>query len=296
MRDKRTLFHYHLMLFPGVLLLIVFHTIPLFGTTIAFQHYIPGIPIWNQQWVGWDNFTFMLQIPSSKQVLFNTIFIATMKIVGAFLASVGFALLLHEIKMARFKGWVQTIVYLPHFISWVILGGIVIDMFSLNGIVNQLMSLFGKTPMLFMASNTWFRPIVIFSEVWKEFGFGAIIYLAALTGINPTLYEAAEIDGAGRWGKLVYVTLPGLLPTIILMLTLSIGHVLDAGFDQIFNLYNPLVYTTGDIIDTYVYRVGLVQMQFGLATAVGLMKSIVAIVLILFSYRLAYRFANYRIF
>jgi putative aldouronate transport system permease protein len=154
----------------------------------------------------------------------------------------------------------------------------------------------GFDPIMFLASNRWFPAIIVGSDIWKEFGFAAIIYLAALAGINPNLYEAAEMDGASRVKQLLYVTLPSLLPTVILLATLSIGNILNAGFDQIFNLYNPLVYSSGDIIDTYVYRVGLVQAQYGFATAVGLMKSLVGFAMIVLSYRIAYKYANYRIF
>jgi putative aldouronate transport system permease protein len=151
-------------------------------------------------------------------------------------------------------------------------------------------------PIMFLTSNTWFPAIVVGTDIWKEFGFAAIIYLAALAGINPSLYEAAEIDGASRLKQIWYVTLPNLVTTTVLLATLSIGNVLNAGFDQIFNLYNPVVYQSGDIIDTYVYRVGLVQAQYGFATAVGLLKSIIGFILIIISYRIAYKFANYRIF
>lgn len=296
MRNKKTILHYHLMLFPGALLLFVFSIVPMFGVVMAFQNFVPGKQIWKQDWAGFDNFAFMLQIPDSKQVLFNTIIIASMKIAAGIFVPVTFALLLNEIRLRSFKRFVQTIVYLPHFMSWVILAGIMVNILSLEGILNQILTIFGVDPIMFLASNTWFRQIVVWSDVWKEFGFGAIVYLAALTGINPSLYEAAEMDGASRFHKLVYITLPGIMPTIVLLTTLSLGNILNAGFDQIFNLYNPLVYSTGDIIDTYVYRIGIVQMQYGLATAVGLLKSVVAIVLIAISYRLAYKLAGYRIF
>ncbi|KIL38043.1 protein lplB [Gordoniibacillus kamchatkensis] len=296
MKSKSALFSYHAMLLPGSVLLFIFHIIPMFGIVMAFQHFIPGKSIWKQRWVGFENFAFMLQMPDGRQVFLNTIIIAAMKIVAGLVVPVAFALLLHEARIRWFKRSIQTIVYLPHFMSWVILAGIITNMLSLDGVVNQFLGLFGVKPILFMASNTWFRHIVVWSDVWKEFGFSAIIYLAALTGINPSLYEAAEMDGASRLQKLIHVTLPGILPTIVLLSTLSIGNILNAGFDQIFNLYNPLVYSTGDIIDTYVYRLGLIQMQYGLATAVGLLKSVVALILIVVSYRLAYKLANYRIF
>ncbi|PYI53488.1 ABC transporter permease [Paenibacillus flagellatus] len=288
--------HYHLMLLPGVVLLVLFHVVPMFGIVIAFQDFKIGRGIWNSEWIGFDNFTYLFELRDSKVIFFNTVFIALSKIVAHLVVPLVFALLLNEVRIMAVKRWVQTVVYLPHFISWVILAGIVIDMLSLGGIVNQTLKSMGVEPIMFLASNSWFPAIVVGSDIWKEFGFAAIVYLAALAGINPSLYEAAEMDGAGRFQKLVYITMPGLASTVVLLGTLSIGNILNAGFDQIFNLYNPLVYESGDIIDTYVYRVGLVQAQYGFATAVSLLKSAIGFVLIVLSYRLAYRYANYRIF
>lgn len=287
---------YHLMLLPGLLLLILFHIVPMFGIVIAFQDFKIGRGIWNSAWVGWENFTYLFELRDSRMIFFNTVFIALCKIIAHLTIPLVFALLLNELRFRALKRWVQTIVYLPHFISWVILAGIAIDMLSLGGIINQMLESFGFEPTMFLASNRWFPAIVIGSDIWKEFGFAAIIYLAALAGINPSLYEAAEMDGAGRFKQLLYITLPSLVTTIVLLGTLSIGDILNAGFDQIFNLYNPLVYDSGDIIDTYVYRVGLVQAQYGFATAVSLLKSAIGFILIVISYRLAYKYANYRIF
>jgi len=296
MQNKLNNRHYHLMLFPGMVFLIIFSIVPLFGISIAFQDFIPAKGIWGSRWIGWDNFTYMFQLDDSKQIFFNTVFISLMKIILNILVPVTFALLLHDLMYVRVKRWIQTIVYLPHFLSWVILAGILADMLGSQGIVNRLVTYFRGEPIFFLGSNFWFPIIVIVSDVWKEFGFNAVIFIAALTAINPSLYEAAEMDGAGRFAKLRHVTLPGIMPTIVLVATLNIGQILNAGFDQIFNLYNPLVYSSGDIIDTYVYRVGLIQAQYGLATAVGTMKSVIGFVLIFLSNRLAAKYANYRIF
>jgi putative aldouronate transport system permease protein len=284
------------MLLPGIVLLFIFSVIPMAGIVVAFQDFKMGLGIARSPWIGFENFTYLFDMKDSRQIFFNTVIIAFWKIAANTVVPLSFAILLNEVRHMIFKRWVQTIVYLPHFLSWVILSGILIDMLSLNGIINSVIRAFGGEPVMFLASNDWFRPIIISSDVWKEFGFNAIVYLAALTAIDPALYEAAEIDGATWLKKLFYVTIPGIAPTIVLLATLSIGNILNAGFDQIFNLYNPLVYETGDIIDTYVYRVGIVQAQFGLATAVGLMKSVVALILIMISYWMASRFANYRIF
>ena len=288
--------HYYLMLLPGYVWLIMFSIVPMFGALIAFQDYQPVRGVFGSEWIGLENFEYMFSLNDSKIIFFNTIFIALMKMVAHLIVPVIFALMLNELRAAIFKRWVQTLVYLPHFLSWVILSGIIMDVFSFTGPVNNLLSIFHIDPILFMGKPELFPYLVVGSDVWKEFGFNTIIYLAALTGINPSLYEAAALDGANRWHRLRHITIPGIAPTALLLLILSLGNVLNAGFDQIFNLYNPLVYSTGDIIDTWVYREGLLKLQYGLATAVGLLKSVVGFILITLSYYLANRFTNYRIF
>jgi len=203
---------------------------------------------------------------------------------------------LNEIRVKTAKKFMQTVVYLPNFLSWAILATVVMNIFSYEGPVNAVLGWFGIDPVLFMASNDWFRSMLVFTDVWKGFGYGSIIYLASLTSVDPGLYEAASIDGANRFKQLWYITLPGLMPTILLVTTLNLPNVLNAGFDQIFNLYNPLVYETADIIDTYVYRVGLVERQYSLGTAVGLLRSVVGIILILSANKLAQKLTDYRIF
>lgn len=296
MKNKGLAKHYYFMLIPGYIWLILFHIVPIFGIAIAFQNFNPGQGIWHSEWVGLENFKYMFTLSDSKSIFFNTIFIAVMKIVANLIVPLLFALMLNELRLAVYKRWVQTIVYLPHFLSWVIISGIMLDLFSYTGPVNNLLSVFGIEPVLFFAKANLFPYFIVGSDVWKEFGFSTIIYLAALTGINPALYEAAALDGANRFQRLWHLTLPGIVTTCVLLLILSLGNVLNAGFDQIFNLYNPLVYSTGDIIDTWVYRAGLLDMQYGLATAVGLLKSVIGFILITISYYLANRFTNYRIF
>jgi putative aldouronate transport system permease protein len=235
-------------------------------------------------------------LPDFSRALVNTLVIAGAKIVGNLVAALALALALNEVKLPRFTRLVQTIVYMPHFISWVFLAAIFFNVLSLDGVVNGVVQLLGGKPVIFLGSNRWFRPILILTDIWKEYGFNAIIYLAAIVGISPTLYESAEVDGAGRLRKLVSITIPSIAPTIILLATLSLGSVMEANFDQVFNLYNPLVYRTGDIIDTLVYRTALEGLQFSLGTAVGLFKSVVNFIMIVTSYFLANRFAGYRIF
>jgi putative aldouronate transport system permease protein len=288
--------HYYLMLLPGFIWLTLFSIVPMFGIIIAFKDFNPGVGMFHSEWIGLENFRYMFSLNDSKTVFFNTIFIAVMKIIANMIVPLVFALLLNELRINILKRWIQTIVYLPHFLSWVILSGILLDILSYKGPVNSLLAVFGIEPTLFFGRADLFPFIIVGSDVWKEFGFNTIIFLAALTGINPSLYEAAAIDGASRWKRLWHVTLPGIITTVILLSVLSLGNVLNAGFDQIFNLYNPLVYSSGDIIDTWVYRTGLLDLQYGLATAMGLLKSVISFTLITVSYFLAAKFANYRIF
>jgi putative aldouronate transport system permease protein len=288
--------HYYIMLLPGFIWLTLFSIVPMFGFVIAFQDYNPGLGMLHSEWVGLDNFTYMFSLGDSKTIFFNTIFIAVMKIIANLAVPLIFALMLNELRIMILKRWIQTIVYLPHFLSWVILSGILLDIFAYKGPINDMLSALGAERILFFARADLFPFLIVGSDVWKEFGFNTIIFLAALTGINPSLYEAAAIDGASRMQRLFNVTLPGISTTIVLLTVLSLGNVLNAGFDQIFNLYNPLVYSSGDIIDTWVYRTGLVNLQYGLATAAGLLKSVISFVLITGSYFLASKYANYRIF
>lgn len=287
----------HLMLFPSVILLFIYSYIPIFGNVIAFQKFVPAKGVFQSDWVGWDNFNYVFNMPNTEQVILNTLYIAVMKIAASLVVPIFISLLLNEVRQSFIKRGVQTLIYLPHFMSWIILGGILVDILSPNqGIVNQTLGYFGIDPIFFLGDNRWFRFTLVISDVWKEFGYSTIVYLAALTAINPVLYEAATMDGAGRLKQTWHVTLPGMLPIIILMGTLSLGNVLNAGFDQVFNLYSPSVYESGDILDTLIYRTGLVNAQFGVATAVGLFKSLVSLLLISVSYFLSYRYANYRIF
>ncbi|MDG0808852.1 ABC transporter permease [Cohnella rhizosphaerae] len=286
----------HLLILPSIVCLLVFNYAPMTGLLMAFKDYKARLGFWDSPWVGMKHLHYMFTYPDSTQVIWNTFLIASLKIAANTVVPILFALLLNEVRTLFFKRSVQTLVYLPHFLSWVILGGILTDILGNKGIVNQLLSGIGLDPVFFLGDGDWFRFTVVVSDVWKEFGFSTIIYLAALTGINMSLYEAAEIDGATRLKQTLHVTLPALVPVILVVGTLSLGNILNAGFDQIFNLYNPLVYREGDIIDTFVYRVGLMNGSFSFATAVGLFKSAVSFVLIVAAYRLAYRFGNYRIF
>ncbi|MDQ6421569.1 ABC transporter permease subunit [Paenibacillus sp. LHD-117] len=287
----------HLMALPAVVFTFIFAYLPMSGILMAFQHFKPKRGLFGSEWVGLEHFRYLVQNEYFIRILGNTLFFACIKIALNLAVPFIFALLLNEVRKSLIKRSVQTLVYLPHFLSWVVLAGILLDMLSQTGIVNQFLGwLLGIKPIFFLGEGGWFRVVVIVSDVWKEFGFSTIVFLAALAGVNPSLYEAAEVDGASRWQQTIHVTIPALMPILIVVGTLALGGVLNANFDQIFNLYNSLVYDKGDIIDTFVYREGLLSGQYSFATAVGLMKSVVSLLLIVVSYALAYRFANYRIF
>ncbi|MFF2155226.1 ABC transporter permease [Paenibacillus chitinolyticus] len=287
----------HFMVLPAAVLVLIFSYIPMSGIIMAFQDYKPALGISGSPWVGLKHFRYMWENDYFLKITWNTLFFACSKMVMNLIIPFFFALLLNEVRKMALKRTIQTLVYLPHFLSWVTLSGILIDMLAQTGLINQfLVSVFGIKPIFFLGDGNWFRFTIIFSDVWKEFGFNTIIFLAALSGINPSLYEAAEVDGAGRWKQTFYITIPALIPITIVIATLALGNVLNANFDQVFNLYSPLIYQQGDIIDTFVYREGLLSGQFSFATAVSLFKSFISLILIAISYRLAYRFAGYRIF
>jgi putative aldouronate transport system permease protein len=288
----------HLMILPGLVLIVLFSYVPMAGIIIAFQKFIPAKGLFgHQRWVGLDNFKYVMNLPSFTQVLWNTLFISSLKLILGLIVPIVFAILLNELKNQVIKRSVQTTIYLPYFLSWVVLGGILIDILSpSSGIVNQLLGALGIKKIFFLGDNHWFPFTLVSSDIWKNFGYGTIVYLAAITGIDPGLYESATIDGANRWHKIWHITIPGMRMVIVLLSVLSLGQLLNAGFDQVFNLYSPQVYESGDILDTFVYRIGLLDAQYGVATAVGLFKSLVSLILISSSYFVAYRFAKYRIF
>lgn len=286
---------YHLLLIPGIIVIFIFNYIPLYGLVIAFQKFNPAMGF-SSPWVGLDNFKFLFSQPNFVRTIWNTLYIAVFKLAGGIVVSVTFALMLNELKQMGLKRGIQTIVYLPNFLSWVVLAGMMIDILSTDGLLNQFLGLLGIGPVSFLGNPGVFPWTMIISDIWKTFGYGAIIYLAALSNIDPGLYEAAAIDGANRWKQIIHITLPSLLPTIILMSVLSIGNLLNAGFDQIYNLYSPAVYQTGDIIDTFMYRLGMENAQYSFGTAIGLFKSVISCILVGFSYIAADKFANYRIF
>lgn len=284
------------MLLPAVIILFVYSYIPMAGIVIAFQKYEPIIGFLKSPWVGFENFRYVFSMQNFGQVMYNTVYIAVCKIVLQIILCILFSILINEVHCTAAKRCIQTLIYFPHFLSWVLLGGILIDLLSpATGLVNKVITAFGGKAVFFLADNKWFPTVIIWSEMWKEVGWGTIIYLAAITGIDPTLYEAAKMDGANKFRQIMSVTIPGMVPIIVLSTVLSLGRVLNAGFDQIYNLYSPIVYESGDIIDTLVYRIGLQEAQYSVGAAIGLFKSAVSLVLVLSSYKLADKFAGYRV-
>ena len=272
-----------LMFVPVIVYFVIFKYIPMGGIVIAFKNYKISQGIWGSAWCGLDNFTKAFNTPTFGRAVRNTLEISGLKLLFGFPAPIILALMLNEVSHVRFKKTVQTITYLPHFLSWVVLAGMFQQLLSPNnGAVNALLrQFFGvQDSIYFLGNNKYFRGTLIVTDIWKNVGWSSILYLATISGIDQSLYEAATVDGASRWQCTRYITIPSLVSTIVIMLILSIGSIMDAGFDQVFNLYNSAVYQTGDIIDTYVYRYGLGDMKYSLATAVGLFKNVIAFVLV----------------
>lgn len=269
---KRYKFVYF-MIIPVVAFYLIFHYAPLGGAVIAFKNFSPKLGIWGSEWAGLKHFTDFFSNFYFERTLVNTLVISFMDLVFGFPAPIILALMLNEVRSRRFKKTVQTISYLPHFISVVVICGLLRDFFSINGLVNNIIQAFGGTPSQFLNEPGAFKPIFVGSNVWQSFGWGSIIYLASLTSIDPQLYEAAKIDGAGRWKQTLNITIPGILPTMITLLILRIGSIMSVGFEKIILLYNPLTYEAAEVISTYVYKKGLIDMNYSFSTAVGLFNS-----------------------
>ncbi|WP_163857022.1 ABC transporter permease [Paenibacillus elgii] len=288
-RDK----YLYLLLLPGMLFIIVFKYIPMYGLVIAFQEYNILQGVGGSDWVGLYQFEKLFTMLDFTSVFKNTLIISTLKLVWGFPAPIVLALLLNEVKQLIFQRFVQTVVYLPHFISWVIFSGIIIIFLNpVDGLVNQVMGWFGGEPVDFLIEKSYFRSILVATDIYKEVGWGTIIYLAAISGINPQLYEAAIVDGAGRFRQMWNITLPSIRHVIVILFILSLGNILDAGFLQTLLLYNPLVMDVADIIDTYVYRKGIVDASYSLGAAAGVFKSVIALILVAASNQLAKRFGE----
>lgn len=287
----------YLIILPAFVATILFSYVPMYGVVLAFQKYNPTKGMFQQEFVGLRYFEKLFGMKDFYQILSNTLVIAILKIVTLLLFSLLLALLLNELKSRRTKSAIQCMLVFPHFLSWIILGGLVKSVFAKTGIVNQLLMVFGlKTPIYFMGDEGWFRAILVISNLWQEAGFSAILYSAAISGVDTTLYEAAKIDGANRLQQTWHITLKSIMPFVVLLAILNLGNILNAGFDQVFNLYNSVVIGSAEIIDTYAYRVGLIGGQYSFGTAVGLFKSAVSCVLIGFSYLIADKKLGYKVF
>lgn len=283
----------YLLLIPGLLFFVVFKYGPLYYAQIAFKDFKPLLGVEGSPWIGTKNFETFVNSYYFSQLLGNTIFISVLKLLFGIPPAIILALALSETRFMKLGRLVQTVSYLPHFLSWVVMFGIILAMLSPGqGLVNQGISATGATPINFLTDPDWFRVVIIGSDIWKETGWGAIIYLAALLAIDPTLHEAASIDGAGRLRRIWHISLPSIKDVIVLVTLLRLGSILDAGFNQIFVLYSLPVYSVADVIDTWVYRQGILNFQFGLAAAVGIFKGVIGLVLIVVANRAAKRFAG----
>jgi putative aldouronate transport system permease protein len=279
----------YLMIAPAVLLLFLFNYVPMAGIQIAFRDFQIGASIWSSPWVGFDNFTF-LQEPQFRVVVVNTLYISVLKFLFGFPAPILLAILINEVTHTGFKRFVQSISYLPHFFSWIVVAYILQSFLTLDGgLANDLITKAGGDPIFFLGSEAWFRPMIVGSGLWKEVGWNTILYLAAVTTIDPQLYEAAKVEGAGKLAQIRHITLPGIMPTITIVLILSIPSLITVGLDQIYPLMNPANMAVADVLDTYVLRSGLQQGYFGMATAVGLMSSVLALILVLATNQLSRR-------
>jgi putative aldouronate transport system permease protein len=278
---------------PGTIFFILYRYIPLLGSVIAFQNYSPFQGFFHSQWIGFKNFQRIFESTEVIQVIINTLSLSLLQIVFAFPVPIILALMLNEVRNDFFKKFIQSIVYLPHFLSWVVVVSIITIFLRSDGLVNIFLhDIFGTNPIQFLQIPALFKPIVVLELIWKETGWGTIIFLAALAGVNPELYEAALVDGANRWRRIWHITLPAIRSTFVILLILRLGSVLDNGFEQIFLMLNPYVNDVGNVLDTYVYYKGIEQSDFSFATAVGLFKSLVGLILVLAANKLAKRFGE----
>ncbi|MDR0267249.1 ABC transporter permease subunit [Paenibacillus sp.] len=291
--DIRKDWDLYIALLPGIAFLLLFKYTPMYGIVIAFQDFNIFSGIGDSPWVGFEHFSRLFQTPKFVQVFSNTFIISILKIVLLFPLPILLAILMNELTKMWFKRPIQTIIYMPHFLSWVIVSGLFIDLLSVNGgLVNQIIEWMGGTPIKFFLDNSVFRWLLVGTAGWKEAGWGTIVYLAALSSIDPQLYEAAKIDGANKFKQILHITLPGLVPVILLMFILRLGSILEAGTEQILVMYNPVVYNVSDVIGTYVYRTGLGEQNYSFAAAVGLFESIVGFILIVGGNYISRRFLN----
>lgn len=272
----------YVLMLPGLLYFIIFKYLPMYGAQIAFKNYMPSLGIWGSPWMGFDHFQRFFSSPNFGNIMWNTVSLSLFNILFGFPTPIILALIINEIKWKPFKKAVQTITYAPHFISTVVLVGLLQMILSpSSGIINNILQVFNIQPIYFMAEEGWFKPIYILSGIWKSAGWGSIIYLAAISGIDTEMYESAKIDGASRWKQLIYITLPNIMPTAMIMLILDIGKVMSIGFEKVFLMQNSMNIGVSEIISTYVYNVGILDVQFSYSTAIGLFNSIINLIMLI---------------
>lgn len=277
----------YLMLVPVLLYYLIFHYYPMYGAMIAFKNFSPAKGILHSAWAGFDHFEMFFGSHYFRRLLVNTLLINVYNIIFTFPAPIILALLLNEVRNKLYKRVVQTVSYLPHFISLVVIVGMVLEFTSRDGLINDIMALIGIDRVSYMIKPEWFRPIYTLSEIWQGVGWGSIIYLASLTGINQELYEASKIDGAGRWRQLLHITLPGIAPTVIILLILRIGSLMSVGYEKIILMYNPTIYETADVISSFVYRKGILEMSYSYSTAIGLFNSVINFTLVILANKIS---------
>ena len=282
----------YVMMLPGIIFFITFKYIPMLGSVIAFQDYSVFKGIFGSTWVGLKHFRDLFSYAEFKRVFSNTLILGLLKTVLIFPIPLILSMMLNEIKNLRLKKAIQTSIYIPYFLSWVIVGGLIFDIFGSGGLFNNFRNALRMDTVLAMQKSSWFRPIYVISSIWKDSGWGTVVYLAAISGIDPALYESASMDGASRVQRMRHITLPLLLPTILTLFLLNIGSFLELGFDQVFNLLTPMTYSVGDIFDTYVYRVGIQKGQYSITTAVGLFQSVIGFILVMTFNKLANKFSE----
>ena len=277
----------YMMILPVLIFFILFHYKPMYGAIIAFKDYTPALGIDESPWVGLENFFRFFDSVYFGRLIRNTILLSVYSLIFGFPAPIILALLLNEVKNKKFKGLTQTVTYLPHFISMIVVTGMLVDFSMTSGLFNDIIELFGGERSPLLQNPDLYRTIYVASGVWQEVGWGSIIYLSALSGVDSQLYEAAQIDGAGKWKQLVHVTLPGIMPTIIIMFILKMGTLMNMGYEKTILLYNPATYETADIISSYIYRIGLLEQDWSYSTAIGLFNSVINLALLLITNKLA---------
>lgn len=292
LRDLKVNRHIYLMLVPVIAYFAIFHYGPMYGVQIAFKDYSLGAGMWSSPWVGFKHFEEFFGSYYFWRLLRNTLLLSLYELAFAFPASILLALLLNELRSNKFKRLVQTVTYMPHFISIVVISGMLVDFLSRDGLINNVLAMFGFERTAFLGESEWFRTIYISSNIWQSVGWGSIIYLSAMSAIDPSLYEAAKVDGASRWKQTLHVTLPGIMPTIVILLILQIGNFMTVGTEKILLLYNATTYETADVIGTFLYRKGILEADYSYSAAVGLFNSVINFILLVLANAISKRSGN----